>query len=190
MSWKSVSWRMWIASFFSRSQFHSALTRHRNIFSSTQPAPHLLSANNLTPYLIQKQNGSCQLWAASFPSPFPSHARHLPLFQPQRYVSESGPVFSPLGLGSLTYILPLIIGGWLHRGKNPGYGARPARWEYSFLLSKGVTMGTLLNGFVLQFFLLKNGINNRAYLIVLWACHELRHTKGLEQYLAPVLNEC
>lgn len=106
-------------------------------------------------------------------SPFPTPASQLSLFQPQRCISESGPVFSPRGLGSLAYILPLIIRGWLYRGKNPGDGARPARWEYHFLLSKGVTMGTLLNCFVFQFFLLKkNGINNRAYLIVLWACHE------------------
>lgn len=58
---------------------------------------------------------SCKLLPSH--SPFPTPSSHLSLFQPQRYVSESGSVFSPLGLGYLTYILPLIIGGWLHRGK-------------------------------------------------------------------------
>lgn len=123
MTWKSVSWGMRIASFFNWPQLHSALTRNRHIFSSTQPAPHLISANHLTTSFENKMAAvSCKLLPSH--SPFPTPSRHLPLFQPQKYVSESG---SPLGLDALTYTLPLITRGRLHRGTPSWLWSRACR---------------------------------------------------------------
>jgi hypothetical protein len=107
--------------------FPSAVTRHINILSSTQPAPSLAFRKNRTSYLFQnttEQNRGSELSTAFFPLTVPHTCPPFSLlfFQSQRYLFWSRPLVLPNLPASVTSSSSYPEARW-HKEWNSGFGA-------------------------------------------------------------------